>query len=172
MIERADSNFPDYDVLINVTLELPTEAILIPSLGDLSVDTKSVGESLVTVMLSTSVLSYVSNVPVELIHFEGNMLRNLTNGHVIKLNGSVTYSVDPSTSVDYIQYFSFPDIHFSPLSLVPKSLRFDTFMENPDVIVWELLLADIAGIPFDLTVGIFVDTAVLQLQFVEILNIG
>ena len=171
-IERVDGVFPDQDIIIDISLELPSEVILNSTLDNLSVSMKSVAESEVTVLLNRSVLSYVSNTSMQLLHFEGRFLPNVPNGQVIKLNGSLVFIVDPYTFTDYVKYFTFPDIYFIRPTIEVERLIFDSFIEGSAVVIWELVLTNIAGSPFDLTVDIYVDTDVLHLLFVDVQSVG
>ena len=171
-IERVDSTFPDYDITIDVSLELPPETILNSTLDNLSVSMKSVAGSEVSVLLNRSVLSYVNSTSMQLLHFEGHFLPNVPNGQVIKLNGSVTFIVDPYTFTDYVEYFTFPDLYFIRPTIEAESLTFNSFNEGSEVVIWELTLTNIAGSPFDLTVDIYVDTDVLHLLFVDVQSVG
>ena len=168
-IERVDSTFPVYDIVIEVSLELPSETILNVTLDNLSVSMKSVAGSEVSVLLNRSVLSYVNSTSMQLLHFEGHFLPNVPNGQVIKLNGSVTFIVDPYTFTDY---FTFPDLYFVRPTIEVERLSFSSFIEDSKVVIWELVLTNIAGSPFDLTVDIYVDMDVLQLLFVDVQSVG
>ncbi len=171
-IERVDSAIPDYDIIIAVSLELPSETILNSTLDNLSVSMKSVAASEVSVLLNRSVLSYVNNTNIQLLHFEGRFSPNVPNGQVIKLNGSVVFIVDPYTLTDYVEYFTFSDIYFIIPTIEVESLKFDSFIESSEEVIWELILTNIAGSPFDLTVDIYVDTDVLRLLFVDVQSVG
>ncbi len=171
-IERVDSTFPDYDIIIKVSLELPSETILNSTLDNLPVSVKSVAGSEVSVLLNRSVLSYVNSTSMQLLHFEGHFLPNVPDGQVIKLNGSVTFIVDPYTFTDYVEYFTFPDMYFIRPTIEVESLIFNSFIEGSEVVIWELILINNAGSPFDLTVDIDVDTDVLHLLFVDVQSVG
>ncbi len=171
-IERVDSAFPDYDIVIDISLELPPETILNSTLENLSVSMKSVAGSEVSVLLNRSVLSYVNSTSMQLLHFEGRFLPNAPSGQVIKLNGSVMFIVDPYTFTDYVEYFTFPDMYFIRPTIEVKRLSFSSFIEDSKLVIWELVLTNIAGSPFDLTVDIYVDTDVLQLLFVDVQSVG
>ena len=171
-IERVDSAIPDYDIIIAVSLELPSEMILNSTLDNLSVSMKSVAASEVSVLLNRSVLSYVNNTSMQLLHFEGRFSPNVPDGQVIKLNGSVMFIVDPYTFTDYVQYFTFPDLYFVRPTIELERLIFDSFVEGSEELNWELILTNIAGSPFDLTVDIYVDADVLRLLFVDVQSVG
>ena len=171
-IERVDSAFPDYDVIIDVSLQLPSETILNSTLDNLSVSMKSFAGSEVSVLLNSSVLSYVNSTSMQLLHFEGRFLPNIPDGQVIKLNGSVMFIVDPFTFTNYVEYFTFPDLYFIRPTIEVERLSFSSFNEGSEVVIWELVLTNIAGSPFDLTVDIYVDTDVLQLLFVDVQSVG
>ena len=171
-IERVDSAIPVYDTVIEVSLVLPSEMILISTLDNLSVSMKSVAASEVSVLLNRSVLSYVNQTSMQLLHFEGHLLPNVPNGQVIKLNGSVMFIVDPYTFTDYVEYFTFPDIYFILPTIEVESLKFDSFIESSQVVIWELILTNNAGSPFDLTVDVYVDTDVLHILFVDVQSVG
>ncbi len=171
-IERVDSAIPDYDIIIAVSLELPSETILNSTLDNLSVSMKSVAANEISVLLNRSVLSYVNQTSMQLLHFEGHLLPNVPNGQVIKLNGSVMFIVDPYTFTDYVEYFTFPYLFFIIPTIAVESLTFDSFIESSEEVIWELILTEIAGSPFDLTVDIYVDTDVLHLLFVDVRSVG
>ncbi len=171
-IERVDHAFPDYDTVIEVSLVLPSEMILNSTLDNLSVSMKSVAANEISVLLNRSVLSYVNQTSMQLLHFEGRFSANVPDGQVIKVNGSVMFIVDPYTFTDYVEYFTFPDLYFIIPTIELESLQFDSFIEGSQVVIWELILTNSSGSPFDLTVDVYVDTDVLNLLFVDVQSVG
>ena len=167
-----DNAFPDYDTVIEVSLVLPSEMILNSTLDNLSVSMKSVAANEISVLLNRSVLSYVNQTSMQLLHFEGRFSANVPDGQVIKVNGSVMFIVDPYTFTDYVEYFTFPDLYFIIPTIELESLQFDSFIEGSQVVIWELILTNSSGSPFDLTVDVYVDTDVLNLLFVDVQSVG
>ena len=174
LIERVDTVYPDYDIQINVSLELPLSSTLNISLNDLPVTTTTEISDELTVMLNTSVLSYLSNTSTHLLQFQGLIGENVSDGQNLTLSGLVEYVSYPSNGRSYVEIFTFPVIYL----IEPKlsgSLIFDSLVENEsgtEIITWELTLRDIAGPPYDLTVNIYVDQEILELLYVEVQTIG
>ena len=171
-IERVDSTFPDYDIPIDVSLQLPP---LNASLDELPGSSVVRNDSGVWLSLSRSVLSYINGTTFQQFHFEGHLLADSTDDSVVSVTGSVLYAADPYTNSDYVEYITFPALYFVKPKIVAGSLRFYSFFEDGssnEIVVWRMVFSEVAGPPYDLTVDVQVDSDVVLLQFVEIQSIG
>ena len=171
-IERVDSTFPDYDILIDVSLQLPP---LNASLDELPVNSVVSNDSGVWLSLNRSVLSYINGTTFQQFHFEGHLLTDFTDVSMVSVTGSVSYVVDPYTNSDYVEYITFPELYFVKPKLAAGTLCFYSFFEdsnNNEIVVWKMVFSEVAGPPYDLTMDIQVDSDVVLLRSIEIQSIG